>query len=37
MKGNLGFRYDAGGIGDSDDTIHLGTYDAPSMREASNG
>ena len=26
--GNLGFYYDAGGIGYSDDTIHLGTYDA---------
>jgi hypothetical protein len=27
--GNLGFYYNAEGIGYSDDTIHLGTYDAP--------
>ncbi len=26
--GNLGFYYDTSGIGYSDDTIHLGTYDA---------
>jgi hypothetical protein len=26
--GNLGFYYNAEGIGYSDDTIHLGTYDA---------
>jgi hypothetical protein len=26
--GNLGFYYNAEGIGHSDDTIHLGTYDA---------
>jgi hypothetical protein len=26
--GNLGFYYDASGIGHSDDTPHLGTYDA---------
>jgi hypothetical protein len=27
--GNLGFYYNAEGIGYSDETIHLGTYDAP--------
>jgi hypothetical protein len=27
--GNLGFYYNAEGIGYSDATIHLGTYDAP--------
>ena len=27
--GNLGFYYNTDGIGYSDDTIHLGTYDAP--------
>lgn len=27
--GNLGFYYNAEGIGYSDDTIHLGSYDAP--------
>jgi len=27
--GNIGFYYNAEGIGYSDDTIHLGTYDAP--------
>ncbi|VXC28854.1 hypothetical protein ARTHRO9V_230092 [Arthrobacter sp. 9V] len=26
--GNLGFYYDASGIGFSDQTIHLGRYDA---------
>lgn len=26
--GNLGFYYDASGIGFSDDTVHIGTYDA---------
>lgn len=26
--GNLGFYYDTSGVGYSDDTIHLGTYDA---------
>ncbi|WP_323132267.1 cyclophilin-like fold protein [Kineococcus indalonis] len=26
--GNLGFYYDASGIGYSDDTLHLGTYEA---------
>jgi hypothetical protein len=26
--GNLGFYYDASGIGYSDQTIHLGTYQA---------
>jgi hypothetical protein len=30
--GNLGFYYNADGIGYSDDTIHLGTYDAPLDR-----
>lgn len=26
--GNLGFYYDAAGIGHADDTLHLGTYEA---------
>lgn len=32
--GNLGFYYDASGIGYSDDTIHLGTYDATPQQLA---
>jgi hypothetical protein len=30
--GNLGFYYNAQGIGYSDDTIHLGTYDVRSTQ-----
>ncbi len=32
--GNIGFYYDASGIGYSDQTIHLGTYDATKARLA---
>ena len=32
--GNLAFYYDTTGIGYSDDTIHLGTYDASEQRLA---
>ena len=36
--GNIGFYYDASGIGYSDQTVHIGTYDAsPEELEALEG